>query len=165
MGGTRHQHIQGWRFYFHIAMTSTRLNFSLSPILFQSRTLPASMRISRVCCRQSPSAIRTPPPKVLVKIRYRPWNNSRQGSRIRARSTLLACGIMTFGLQSTRCHPWEKNSYISLCGRDFLQNIVYEKTISLLFHCHMAFRVSSLKNTAYIYSTWRLTLHQLSNES
>lgn len=71
-------------------MDQQRSPSPLLPVLFQSRTLPTSMRISRVCCRLSPTAIRTPPPKVLVSTSNLPWNSRRQeGSR--ARSSLLAC--------------------------------------------------------------------------
>lgn len=91
MGKTRHQNIPAGSFSI----------FTLfSPVLLQFRALPASMCISRLCCKQSPRAIRQPPPKVLVTIRKRPWNNSRHGKSILLISILLAWGIMSSGKQS-----------------------------------------------------------------
>lgn len=79
----------------------------LSPVLRQSRTLPASIFISRVCCRLSPTAIRTPPPRVLVSTRHLPWNSRRhEGSR--ARSSLLAC--------TARAAIWGRGTASSLSG-------------------------------------------------
>lgn len=137
-------------------------NFSLSPVLLQFRTLLGSLWISQLCWRQSPSASMPPALRVFVSSRYRPWKNGRQKNRIRTRNSLLAWGSMLFGPQSAHLHLQEKNSF-------FFQKTEYEKLLFILL-AHFnpwlsGWSTKCVRYTAYIYSTRRLTLHRLSNES
>lgn len=81
---------------------------SIIPVLLQSLILSVSLRISRLCCRQSPSASMPPELTTFVTKRYRPWKNGRQKNRTRTKNSLLAWGNMVFELRRHWSQPQDK---------------------------------------------------------